>query len=38
MENELRATGPGVVQSIAVEPGQAVERGAVLVEFAAPAT
>ncbi len=30
--------GSGVVQSIVVEPGQAVERGAVLVEFAAPAT
>ena len=38
MENELRATSAGVVQTIAVEPGQVVERGSVLVEFAAPAT
>jgi biotin carboxyl carrier protein len=38
MENELRATAPGVVQTIAVVAGQAVEKGAVLVEFAAPAT
>jgi hypothetical protein len=27
MENELRATAAGVVQAIAVVPGQAVERG-----------
>jgi len=33
MENELRATGAGVVKGIKVKPGQAVEKGQVLVEF-----
>ena len=33
MENELRAKGPGVVRNIAVTPGSAVEKGALLVEF-----
>ena len=33
MENELRATAPGVVRSIEVEPGTAVEKGALLVEL-----
>jgi pyruvate carboxylase subunit B len=31
MENELRATGAGVVKSIEVAPGTAVEKGALLV-------
>jgi pyruvate carboxylase subunit B len=33
MENELRAAAPGVVASIRVTPGQAVEKGQVLIEF-----
>lgn len=33
MENELKADAPGVVSRILVEPGQAVEKGAVLIEF-----
>jgi pyruvate carboxylase subunit B len=33
MENELRAEGAGVVSRILVSAGQAVEKGAVLVEF-----
>jgi len=33
MENELRATTAGTVKSVLVTPGQAVERGAVLVEL-----
>jgi biotin carboxyl carrier protein len=33
MENELRAEGAGVVSRILVVPGQAVDKGAVLVEF-----
>ncbi len=33
MENELRATGPAVVRGVKVKPGQAVEKGQVLVEF-----
>lgn len=36
MENELKADGGGVVKRILVQPGAAVEKGAVLVEFAAP--
>jgi pyruvate carboxylase subunit B len=36
MENELKAEGGGVVSRILVEPGRAVEKGAVLVEFEAP--
>jgi pyruvate carboxylase subunit B len=36
MENELRATAPGVVTAVRVVAGQAVEKGAVLVELAAP--
>lgn len=35
MENELKAESGGVVSRIAVEPGAAVEKGAVLVEFEA---
>lgn len=34
MENELRASAAGVVQAIQVTPGQAVEKGAVLVTLA----
>ena len=33
MENELRATTSGIVRSVLVKPGQAVEKGAVLVEL-----
>jgi biotin carboxyl carrier protein len=33
MENELRATGEGIVKSIAVAPGAAVEKGTLLVEL-----
>lgn len=35
MENELRADADGVVARIAVAPGQAVEKGAVMIEFEA---
>lgn len=38
MENELKAAGPAVVEAIRVKPGQAVEKGAVLVTFQKPAT
>jgi biotin carboxyl carrier protein len=37
MENELKAEAGGVVARVLVEPGQAVEKGAVLVEFEAAA-
>jgi len=33
MENELRASAPGVALAIHVQPGSAIEKGAVLVEF-----
>ena len=33
MENELRAHSAGVVKAVMVEPGKAVEKGTVLVEF-----
>jgi pyruvate carboxylase subunit B len=33
MENELKAATVGVVSRIHVQPGQAVDKGAVLVEF-----
>lgn len=33
MENELRAVGPGRVRAILVQPGTAVEKGALLVEL-----
>jgi len=36
MENELKAEAAGVVVKILVQPGQAVEKGAVLVELAEP--
>ncbi len=35
MENELRADAPGIVSRVLVQAGQAVEKGAVLVEFEA---
>jgi len=35
MENELKAEADGVVARILIEAGQAVEKGAVLVEFEA---
>lgn len=36
MENELKAEAVGVVARVLVEEGEAVEKGAVLVEFEAP--
>jgi biotin carboxyl carrier protein len=36
MENELKAVAAGVVKSIRVAPGEAVEKGQVLVEFREP--
>jgi pyruvate carboxylase subunit B len=33
MENELRATAAGRVKGVRVTPGQAVEKGTVLVEL-----
>jgi biotin carboxyl carrier protein len=33
MENDLKAEADGVVDSVAAVPGQAVEKGAVLMEF-----
>jgi acetyl/propionyl-CoA carboxylase alpha subunit len=36
MENELRAQGDGVVDRIAVEPGQAVDQGRLLIAFRPP--
>ena len=33
MENELRSSAPGTVKSVLVEPGKAVEKGTVLIEF-----
>lgn len=35
MENELKAEAAGVVSKVAVEAGTAVEKGTVLIEFAA---
>ena len=35
MENELRASAPGVVKAIHAEVGKAVEKGATLVELSA---
>jgi pyruvate carboxylase subunit B len=33
MENELRASAAGTVKTVLVEPGKAVEKGMILVEF-----
>jgi pyruvate carboxylase subunit B len=33
MENELKTEAPGIVSRIFAEPGTAVEKGAVLIEF-----
>lgn len=33
MENELRTTTAGVVKNVCIQPGVAVEKGALLVEF-----
>jgi pyruvate carboxylase subunit B len=38
MENELRADADAVVENVLVEAGQAVEKGAVLVQLRAPET
>lgn len=37
MENELRASGDGVVKEVLVKPRQAVEQGRILVTFEPPA-
>ena len=34
MENELRSTSDGVVRAVRVRPGEAVEKGTVLIELA----
>ncbi len=34
MENELRAAAAGVVRDVRVQPGEAVDKGQLLVEFA----
>jgi pyruvate carboxylase subunit B len=36
MENELRAPAEAVVRAVKVQPGQAVEKGEVLIEFDNP--
>jgi biotin carboxyl carrier protein len=33
MENELKAQGPGVVKEVRVAPGEAVEKGQILLVF-----
>jgi biotin carboxyl carrier protein len=33
MENELRSTGAGRVKRVLVAPGEAVEKGSVLIEM-----
>ena len=33
MENEIKASVPGVVMAIPVQPGQAVEKGQVLLQM-----
>lgn len=33
MENELRASVAGIVKNVLVEPGKAVEKGSLLIEF-----
>ena len=37
MENQLKAAAPARVSAVKVQPGQAVEKGQVLLEFADPA-
>jgi biotin carboxyl carrier protein len=36
MENELKAPAPAQVKAVRVQPGQAVEKGEVLLEFEDP--
>ena len=36
MENELRATGDGIVSSVLVQEGEAVEKDQILIELVAP--
>jgi biotin carboxyl carrier protein len=36
MENELRAATAGIVRAVRVRPGEAVEKGQVMVEFDPP--
>jgi biotin carboxyl carrier protein len=36
MENDLRAAGPGIVETISASPGETVEKGAILVTFRSP--
>jgi pyruvate carboxylase subunit B len=33
MENELRASAAGIVKNVLVEPGKAVEKGTLLIDF-----
>jgi biotin carboxyl carrier protein len=33
MENELKAPAPAVIRAVRVQPGAAVEKGQVLLEF-----
>ena len=33
MENELKAPAPALIKAVRVQPGQAVEKGQVLLEF-----
>ena len=37
MENELKSTAPAMVKAVRVQPGEAVEKGQILVEFEAAA-
>jgi pyruvate carboxylase subunit B len=37
MENEIKAAAPGVVEAVAVQPGQAVEKGQILLRLGSPA-
>jgi biotin carboxyl carrier protein len=36
MENELKSRAPAVVKAVRVRPGEAVEKGQVLLEFEPP--
>jgi biotin carboxyl carrier protein len=35
MENELKSVASGVVRTVRVKPGEAVDKGQILVEFEA---
>jgi biotin carboxyl carrier protein len=38
MENELKSPAAAIVRAVRVKPGEAVEKGQILVEFEAVAT